>query len=130
MYVFVTPLLLAVKLMETRLGSRRGVAFRDILLPILARPRCRAVHRPVQQDAREQYPCHWEHSQWLKFSMLNPCLIMCLQYDPATPFFGAQAVADQHPGQAALVRFNAFGVSQNDDRLNPEASSSSARSCC
>ena len=110
--------------------SRVHLAGGGLPVLVVAGPLRGEVPRAVQQDAREQYPCHWEHSQWLKLSMLNPCLIVCSQYDPATPFFGAQAVTDQHPGQAALVRFNAFGVSQNDDRLNPEASSSSSRSCC
>lgn len=34
-----------------------------------------------------------------------------LQYDPATPFWGAEAVADLLGDQAALVRLNGFGVS-------------------
>ena len=33
------------------------------------------------------------------------------QYDPATPFHGAKAVADGFGDQAALVRLDVFGVS-------------------
>ena len=35
---------------------------------------------------------------------------MSTQFDPATPFFGAQAVAAQHQNQSGLVRMNGFGV--------------------
>ena len=35
---------------------------------------------------------------------------MSPQFDPATPFPGAQAVAAQHQNQSGLVRMNGFGV--------------------